>query len=326
MPVSPGRSTTIRPGCLLQPAPLLQGLQRRPRRGQQLHAKALAQNFPAGFAADVAAGTLPEVSWIHGPIVQCEHPATAPQWGENLVQTVLDMLTSNPEVWAQTLFILNYDENGGFFDHVPPPVPPAGTRRRVPDGQPACRRPPAASPARSASASGCRASSCRRSPAAATWRTDVFDHTSTLRSSRRASACRCRTSRPGGAAWTGDMTRRWPWASRRTTDRPDAARRAARRAQVDEQIIVNALPGTFDDGLHLPAADLERDARRTTRSPARSDQSRLDECGRRTFSRRSVLRAGLGAASGRPAASPPTGCAGPGRPAVLSLPGRVLHP
>ena len=79
--------------------------------------------------ADVTAGTLPQVSWIHGPVTQCEHPATAPQWGENLVQTVLDTLTSNPEVWAHTLFILNYDENGGFFDHVPPPVPPAGHGR-----------------------------------------------------------------------------------------------------------------------------------------------------------------------------------------------------
>ena len=94
--------------------------------GAQLIANALTPNFPANFAADVAAGTLPQVSWIHGPAVQCEHPATAPQWGENLVQTVLDTLTSNPEVWAHTLFILHYDENGGFFDHVPPPVPPQG--------------------------------------------------------------------------------------------------------------------------------------------------------------------------------------------------------
>ena len=95
--------------------------------GQQLRGQALTPAFPADFIADVTAGTLPQVSWIHGPVVQCEHPATAPQWGENLVQTVLDTLTSNPDVWAQTLFILHYDENGGFFDHVPPPVPPPGT-------------------------------------------------------------------------------------------------------------------------------------------------------------------------------------------------------
>jgi phospholipase C len=30
-------------------------------------------------------------------------------------------------VWEKTLFILNYDENDGIFDHVAPPVPPAGT-------------------------------------------------------------------------------------------------------------------------------------------------------------------------------------------------------
>src|SRR5260370_33752555 len=31
------------------------------------------------------------------------------------------------EVWAKTVVFLTYDENGGFFDHVAPPTPPAGT-------------------------------------------------------------------------------------------------------------------------------------------------------------------------------------------------------
>ena len=83
--------------------------------GAQLIANALTPNYPANFAADVAAGTLPQVSWIHGPAVQCEHPATAPQWGENLVQTVLDTLTSNPEVWAHTLFILQLRRERGLL-------------------------------------------------------------------------------------------------------------------------------------------------------------------------------------------------------------------
>jgi phospholipase C len=96
-------------------------------RGQALIERAIAPNYPANFLADVAAGTLPQVSWIHGPPLQCEHPAFAPQWGESAVQTVLDILTSNPDVWAKTLFILHYDENGGFFDHVQPPTPPPGT-------------------------------------------------------------------------------------------------------------------------------------------------------------------------------------------------------
>jgi phospholipase C len=32
-------------------------------------------------------------------------------------------LTAHPDVWAKTVFFLNYDENDGFFDHIPPPVP-----------------------------------------------------------------------------------------------------------------------------------------------------------------------------------------------------------
>jgi phospholipase C len=36
----------------------------------------------------------------------------------------MDILTKNPEVWKKTIFILTYDENDGYFDHVPPFVPP----------------------------------------------------------------------------------------------------------------------------------------------------------------------------------------------------------
>ncbi len=32
----------------------------------------------------------------------------------------MDILTQNPEVWKKTIFILTYDENDGYFDHVPP--------------------------------------------------------------------------------------------------------------------------------------------------------------------------------------------------------------
>ena len=83
----------------------------------------LSPVYPAGFAADVAAGTLPQVSWLMPPAPNCEHPATPPAYGEYLVAQILEILVSNPEVWAQTVFIVNYDENGGFFDHVAPPTP-----------------------------------------------------------------------------------------------------------------------------------------------------------------------------------------------------------
>ena len=76
----------------------------------------------------MAAGTLPSVSWIIPPLAECEHPAAPPEYGENLVQQVLNTLVSNPEVWAQTVFLVIYDENGGFFDHVPPPAARPGRR------------------------------------------------------------------------------------------------------------------------------------------------------------------------------------------------------
>ena len=40
---------------------------------------------------------------------------------------VIDILSSNPRVWSKTVLFITYDENDGFFDHVPPPTPPPGT-------------------------------------------------------------------------------------------------------------------------------------------------------------------------------------------------------
>jgi phospholipase C len=92
--------------------------------GQDLNAlNGLTANYPAGFLADVVAGTLPSVSWIIPLLPCCEHPATPPEYGEWLVAQILDTLLLNPEVWQQTVFLVIYDENGGFFDHVAPPTP-----------------------------------------------------------------------------------------------------------------------------------------------------------------------------------------------------------
>ncbi|MHB2024624.1 MAG: phospholipase C, partial [Mycobacteriales bacterium] len=92
-----------------------------------LFAKTFANPYPAALAADVAAGTLPQVSWILTSVIQSEHPAAPPEYGEAAVAQILSILTSNPAVWERTALFLTYDENGGFFDHVPPPVPPPGT-------------------------------------------------------------------------------------------------------------------------------------------------------------------------------------------------------
>jgi len=75
------------------------------------------------FRSDVVNGKLPTVSWLTAPEKMSDHP-TAPWYGAWYVSEVMDILTQNPEVWKKTIFILTYDENDGYFDHVPPFVAP----------------------------------------------------------------------------------------------------------------------------------------------------------------------------------------------------------
>ncbi|MFC7310391.1 phosphocholine-specific phospholipase C [Streptomyces monticola] len=78
------------------------------------------------FGKDVAAGKLPEVSYLVPSELDSEHPSgSSPIQSATLVYKVLDALASHPDVWRHTVVFINYDENDGFFDHVPPPVPPA---------------------------------------------------------------------------------------------------------------------------------------------------------------------------------------------------------
>jgi phospholipase C len=77
------------------------------------------------FRADVAAGTLPQISWIVAPEAYTEHPNWPANYGAWYVSQMLDALTANPAVWSKTVFFLMFDENDGFFDHVVPPMPPS---------------------------------------------------------------------------------------------------------------------------------------------------------------------------------------------------------
>ena len=86
---------------------------------------ATVANIVTAFQSDVTNNTLPQVSWIVAPSTLSEHPSYQPPDGENLTAQLIAALASNPSVYANTVFILNYDENGGFFDHIPPPCPPS---------------------------------------------------------------------------------------------------------------------------------------------------------------------------------------------------------
>ncbi|MFM0635862.1 phospholipase C, phosphocholine-specific [Paraburkholderia metrosideri] len=74
---------------------------------------------------DVQNNTLPQVSWIVAPEAYSEHPNWPSNYGAWYVDQVLQILTSNPEVWSKTVLLVNYDENDGFFDHMAPPFAPA---------------------------------------------------------------------------------------------------------------------------------------------------------------------------------------------------------
>jgi len=84
--------------------------------------------YPEGkFEYDAINDQLPAVSWIFPTSTASEHPAYLPANGAAFVASKIDAIAANPDVWAKTVFILDYDENDGLFDHVPPPTPPAGT-------------------------------------------------------------------------------------------------------------------------------------------------------------------------------------------------------
>jgi len=92
-----------------------------------LVANGLTPTFPADFLADCQAGALPQVSWVLGPLQNSEHPPAPTVWGEAQTAQVLNALTGNSTLWAKTVLFVTWDENGGFFDHLPPPVPPPAT-------------------------------------------------------------------------------------------------------------------------------------------------------------------------------------------------------
>ncbi|MDH2496593.1 phospholipase C, phosphocholine-specific [Acinetobacter baumannii] len=93
--------------------------------------KGIANTMPDGgflgaFKADIAQGKLPQVSWLVAPATYSEHPGpSSPVQGAWYIQEVLNALTENTQVWSQTVLLVNFDENDGFFDHVPSPSAPS---------------------------------------------------------------------------------------------------------------------------------------------------------------------------------------------------------
>jgi phospholipase C len=80
------------------------------------------------FFADAAAGTLPNVSFIDplflgedAGITNDDHPHADIRAGEHFMHQIYTAVTNGP-AWDRTVLVFNFDEWGGFFDHVPPPI------------------------------------------------------------------------------------------------------------------------------------------------------------------------------------------------------------
>src|ERR1700733_15951713 len=92
-----------------------------------LYQNAMRFYQPGQFEYDAVNDRLPTVSYILPTSYQSEHPDFMPAAGADYVASKVHAIAANPDVWAKTVFILVYDENDGYFDHVAPPTAPAGT-------------------------------------------------------------------------------------------------------------------------------------------------------------------------------------------------------
>ncbi|HEX3427034.1 MAG TPA: alkaline phosphatase family protein [Acidimicrobiales bacterium] len=263
----------------------------------------LVSNYPLQFAADVAANALPKVTWIIPPLANCEHPATAPAWGEYLVSQILQILVSNPGVWERTAFIVTYDENGGWYDHVAPPapgplvtltnggVPPTGLEYAGEYVTPAALQSvyPASSPGDSEGVLGpvglgFRVPALVISPfSAGGWVcSDTFDHVSTLKLIEKVFLPPGTLQGAGGldiSPWryqtVGDLTAALPTLAAPVPQVPPLPATSMIDPGVVEQELLNSVLGTEDKGLAYPPPAANHgvpqpDADSTTRKPTPS--------------------------------------------------------
>ncbi len=94
------------------------------------------QAFLGEAAGLSGAGELPQVSLVEpafgGPDENDEHPPADIQRGQAFVSRVVNAVRSGP-YWKDSVIFVTYDEHGGFYDHVIPPLAPQGSAR-TPDG------------------------------------------------------------------------------------------------------------------------------------------------------------------------------------------------
>jgi phospholipase C len=84
------------------------------------------------YLSDLSTGDLPQVSFMEILDMDSEHPPFPITTGQSKQQKLIGALMQS-SFWATSAYLLTYDEAGGFFDHVAPPVFDAyGAGMRVP--------------------------------------------------------------------------------------------------------------------------------------------------------------------------------------------------
>ncbi|MER6561299.1 alkaline phosphatase family protein [Streptomyces sp. NPDC001027] len=218
--------------------------------GAELYERGVRPQPEGAFEDDARNDRLPTVSWIMPPGHQSEHPDYLPAAGAAFVASKIEAIAADPQVWAKTAFILNYDENDGLFDHVPPPTPPAGTPGEFVGGLPI--------------GGGFRVPAIIVSPwTVGGWVAgETFDHTSTLRLLERLTG----VLEPNISDWRrsafGDLTSAFRFAdgSAPAPALPDDTQEQLAKAQTD----VATLPKPT-----LPGADQTFPVQETGRRPQR---------------------------------------------------------
>jgi phospholipase C len=70
---------------------------------------------------DLANGTLPSLAWVIPTAANSDHPTYNITAGQDWIASLVDALEKSPE-WNSTVLFISWDEYGGFYDHVAPPI------------------------------------------------------------------------------------------------------------------------------------------------------------------------------------------------------------
>ncbi len=92
------------------------------------HVEAPTVIQPRTLYGDIRNGELPNVAWIDPNFVELggfsgaddDHPPTDAMAAQSFVLKIYNMLRSKRALWRKTMFVIVYDEHGGFYDHRSP--------------------------------------------------------------------------------------------------------------------------------------------------------------------------------------------------------------